>query len=291
MDDSGTTGKDRAAGVAARRTALARVPDVPRLPPTRELVLRALAHWMVQYRRTWRGTAVSSVLQPLGFLAAMGLGLGVLVDRGTGATSLSGVGYLQFLAPGLLAASAMQAAAFESTYPVMGAIKWNRQYHAMLASPLRVVDVLSGHLLFVAFRLTTNVAVFLALIWLFRAVDSPWAALMLPVAVLTGVAYATPIFAFAASQDNDSGFAMLFRFGIVPMFLFSGTFFPISQLPDWLQPVAWGVPLWHGVAECRELALGQATVAMSAVHVGYLLLWAVGGFLLAWRQFTRRLVT
>ena len=107
----------------------------------------------MQFRRTWRGTAISTFSTPLGFLAAMGLGLGLLVDNGPGASTLDGVSYLDFIAPGLLAASAMQMAPFESTYPVMGAIKWNRQYHAMLATPLRVVDVLAGHLLFIALRL------------------------------------------------------------------------------------------------------------------------------------------
>ena len=260
-------------------------------PGPTELVLRAFAYWMAQYRRTWRGTSISTVLEPLGFLAAMGLGLGLLVDRGTGSASLSGVDYLDFIAPGLLAATAMQTAAFESTYPVMGAIRWNKQYHGMLATPLRVVDVLAGHLLFVAFRLTITVTVFLAVMAIFGAVQSPWAVLAVPVAVLPGLAYAPGIFAFAATLEDNSGFAMLFRFGIMPMFLFSGTFFPVEQLPDWLEPVAWVVPLWHGVDLCRDLALGTPSPGSAAVHVGYLLLWVMGGFLFARRNFARALVT
>ena len=261
------------------------------LPSTPRLVLRAFGFWLTQYRRVWRGTAISTIVEPLGFLAAMGLGLGLLVDKGQGANTLDGVSYLEFIAPGLLAASAMQMTSFESTYPVMGAIKWNRQYHAMLATPLRVVDVLAGHLLFIVLRLFITTTVFLAIMVAFGAISSPWAVLCIPVGMLTGFAYAPAIFAFSATRENDSGFAMLFRFGIVPMFLFSGTFFPVSQLPDWLEPVAWAVPLWHGVDLCRSLALGTPGYGSALVHIGYLSLWAVVGFVVARSTFERRLVT
>jgi lipooligosaccharide transport system permease protein len=264
---------------------------VPPAPSTLSMVGRAFAYWLAQYRRTWRGTAISTVIQPLGFLAAIGLGLGSLVDSGSRASSLGGVSYLEFIAPGLLAAGAMQAAAFESTYPVMGSIKWHRTYHAQLATPLRSVDLLGGHLLFVVMRLSISATVFLAIMLAFGAISSPWAVLALPVAVLTGLAHATPIFAFAAKQDSDSGFAMLFRFGIMPMFLFSGTFFPVSQLPDVLEPVAYVTPLWNGVDLCRALALGQPDLTSALVHLGVLTAWAVVGFVVAARVFEKRLVT
>jgi len=275
----------------AQTTSTAQTGAPSPLPSTPVLVLRAFGFWLTQYRRVWRGTAISTVVEPLGFLAAMGLGLGLLVDQGPGASTLDGVSYLEFIAPGLLAASAMQMTAFESTYPVMGAIKWNRQYHAMLATPLRVVDVLAGHLLFIVLRLFITTTVFLVIMVAFGAISSPWAVLCIPVGMLTGLAYAPAIFAFSATRENDSGFAMLFRFGIVPMFLFSGTFFPVSQLPDWLEPVAWAVPLWHGVDLCRALALGTPGFGSALVHVGYLALWAVAGFVVARSTFERRLVT
>lgn len=265
--------------------------ELPPVPAAPEMMLRAFAYWMAQYRRTWRGSAFSTVLEPVGFLAALGLGLGVLIDRGSGSATLDGVGYLEFIAPGLLAATAMQAASFESTYPVLGAIKWNKQYHGMLATPLRVGDLLAGHLLFVAFRLTLTVTAFLVIMSLFGVIGSPWAVLALPAAVLTGMAYATAIFAFSATRDTHTGFAMLFRFGIMPMFLFSGTFFPVEQLPDAVEPVAWLVPLWHGVELCRDLALGTPGAGSALVHVGYLAAWAAVGTVLALRAFSRRLVT
>jgi lipooligosaccharide transport system permease protein len=282
-----------AAGVGDAGPTTTRAPTVhvPPAPSTLSMVGRAFAYWLAQYRRTWRGTAISTVIEPLGFLAAIGLGLGSLVDKGSGSSNLGGVSYLAFIAPGLLAAAAMQTASFESTYPVMGSIKWHRTYHAQLATPLRVVDLLAGHLLFVVMRLSISVTVFLAIMLAFGAIASPWAVLALPVAVLTGMAHATPIFGFAAKQDNDSGFAMLFRFGIVPMFLFSGTFFPVSQLPAVLQPIAYVTPLWNGVDLCRDLALGQPDLTSALVHVAVLGAWTVAGFVVAARVFEKRLVT
>jgi lipooligosaccharide transport system permease protein len=143
----------------------------------------------------------------------------------------------------------------------------------------------------VLMRLSISVTVFLAIMLAFGAIGSPWAILALPVAVLTGMAHSTPIFAFAAKQDNDSGFAMLFRFGIVPMFLFSGTFFPISQLPDVLRPIAYITPLWNGVDLCRDLSLGHPDLTSALAHLGVLAAWTVVGFVLAARTFQKRLVT
>ncbi len=266
-------------------------PELPAAPSTARLVGRAVDFWRVQFGRTWRGTWASTVLTPLGFLAAMGLGLGSIVDNGSGAATLGGVSYLDFIAPGLLAASIMQQASFESSYPVLGAIKWAKQYHAQLATPLRVRDALTGHLLWVAIRLSISAGVFLVVMGLFATLHSWWAVLCLPAAVLTGMAFVPGIFAYAATLDTDSGFALLFRVVIMPMFLFSGTFFPVSQLPDWLEPVAYAVPLWHGVDLCRDLALGTVSLLPALGHVGYLLLWAGAGYAVALRTFTRRLHT
>jgi lipooligosaccharide transport system permease protein len=235
---------------------------------------------------------MSSVLNPLLFLAALGLGLGSIVDQNAHATaSLGGFSYLVFLAPGLLASSAMQAGATESTYPVMGAFKWQRTYLAMVAAPLEVSDVVIGHLAFMALRIAATSVAFFAVIAVFGAVQSPWAIFAIPAAVLTGMAFACPIAAYAATRDTDGGFAPLMRFVIVPMFLFSGTFFPISQLPTLLQPIAYVTPLWHGVALCRGLALGTATLVGVVVHTAYLAAFVVVGYRTALVTYRRKLVT
>jgi lipooligosaccharide transport system permease protein len=254
--------------------------------------LRSLEYWAYQYKRTWRGTLVSSVLSPVLYLAAMGVGLGSLVDKsGRAGHHLGGIHYLPFLAPGLLAAAAMQTAATESSWPVLGAIKWIRTYHAMLATPLRVWDVLTGHLAWMALRLTTTVTVFLCVIALFGATTSWTAVLTVPAGVLTGLAFAAPIAAFAATQENETYFNAIFRFMVIPMFLFSGTFFPVSQLPVVLRAIAYATPLWHGVDLCRTLALGRAPLGRSVLHVAYLLAWVVAGVIAGASAFRRRLVS
>jgi lipooligosaccharide transport system permease protein len=256
-----------------------------------DTALRAFSYWMVSYRRTWRGSIVSSLLVPLLFLAAMGYGLGSYVDADGGSAALGGQTYLQFLAPGLLAATAMQTASFESAYPVMGGWKWFKTYYAMQASPLSVVDILGGHLLFVAFRVFTTCLVYLAVIAAFGAVSSPWGVLTVVAGLLTGMSIAAPTFAMAMASDRDTILSMYFRFAILPMFLFSGAFFPVSQLPAVVQPVAYATPLWHGVHLARLFAYGDLSWGWIALHVAYLCCWtAVGGWLAA-RAFRRRLVT
>jgi lipooligosaccharide transport system permease protein len=250
--------------------------------------VRQLRFWLTDYRRTWRGSIYSSVLNPLLFLGAMGLGLGRLVDQ-HGTASLGGVSYLTFLAPGLLAAAAMQTGVGESTYPVLASVKWVKTYQAAVSSPLRPADVYRGHLLFATLRLTMNCGIFIAVAALFRAFDSAWILAALPVAVLTGLAFAAPIEAWAITRTKDSSFAVIYRFGMIPLFLFSGIFFPITGLPAWIRPVAYVTPLWHGVALCRALSLGTATLGGALVHVGYLAALAAAGIAAAHRTYRRRL--
>jgi lipooligosaccharide transport system permease protein len=242
------------------------------------LAVRALRFWLVNYRRTWRGSIYTSVASPVLYLGAMGLGLGTLVDQ-HGTARLGGVSYLAFLAPGLLAATSMQSAMNESTFPVMAAVKWLKTYQAAVATPLRPRDLFRGHLLFTALRTLMNSVIFLGVMAAFGAA--------LPVCVLTGLAFATPIEAWAITRNKDTSFSLLIRFGMIPLFLFSGTFFPVTQLPGWLQPVAYATPLWHGVALCRSLSLGTATLGASLGHVAYLVALAVAG-LLAGQHFYRR---
>ncbi|HVA85785.1 MAG TPA: ABC transporter permease [Candidatus Saccharimonadales bacterium] len=258
---------------------------------TTPTALRVYEHQALVYRRTFRGSLISSFLNPILYLAAMGIGLGTYVDRNGagGAAALGGLSYLVFIAPGLLAATAMQAAAGESTWVVMGAIKWDRTYDAMLATPIRVRDLVVGHLAWVTTRLLMVCAVFLLVMGAFGAAVWPSAILAIPAGVLTGLAFAAPITAFSATMDNDAGFNALFRFGIVPLFLFSGTFFPVSQLPELLRPLAYATPLYHGVELCRELALGRVDVTSVLVHVGYLVALAAVGTWLAARAYQRRL--
>ena len=250
---------------------------------------RVLEHNLMVYRRVWHGSVLGSLLSPVLFLAAMGIGLGGYVNRG-GAGALGGVSYLAFLAPGLLAAQAMQTAAFETTYPIMGKIVWDKLYDAMLATPLTVRDLLAGELEWLVVRLTIVCSAFLGVAIAFGAVRLPLGLLALPVAVLTGLGFAAPIMAFSATQRQDSAFNVIFRFGITPLFLLSGTFFPLDRLPTVIQPLAYLTPLYHGVALARALTLGSIDPAGAAGHVAALLAFVAGGWVLAAISFRRRLV-
>ena len=255
---------------------------------TWSFAVREFRYWLTNYRRTWRGSIYTSFLSPVLYLGAMGLGLGKLVDA-HGTARLGGVSYLAFLAPGLLAAAAMQSGIEESTYPVLGSVKWRRTYYAAAASPLRPADIFHGHLLFTIMRLAMNSAIFLLVMAAFGAITSPWVLAAVPVAVLTGLAFAAPIEAWAITVSKDTSFALVFRFGMIPLFLFSGTFFPVTQLPVWIRPLAYATPLWHGVALCRSLSLGTATLGGALVHVGYLTALAAVSIVVGNRTYRRRL--
>ena len=246
------------------------------------------AHWLVKYRRVWFGSVITSFLSPLLYLAGMGIGLGMLVDRGSG--GIDGVPYVVFVAPGVLAATTLQVAAGETTFSVMGSIKWDRTYHGMLATPLGVRDVVTGHLAYVLVRLGMAAVVVFGVAAALGTVRSWWGLLAVPVAVLGGLAFASCCYAYSARLTNDRGLALVFRFVVMPMTLFSGTFFPVEQLPVWLQPVAWLTPLWHAVDASRSLFLGTATPGGVLLHVAYLALWAGGGYLASVRVLARRMV-
>jgi lipooligosaccharide transport system permease protein len=134
-------------------------------------------------------------------------------------------------------------------------------------------------------------AVYLAVLWGFGAIRSPLALVALPVAVLLGLAFTAPVSAYSAHVESDNGLTVLFRFGVTPMFLFSGTFFPLSRLPQGIREVAYATPLWHGVDLMRHLTLGTATFWPSVGHAAYLAAWGAAGLFLAHRAYTRRLVT
>lgn len=256
----------------------------PQAPPA----WRSLRYWGYQYKRTWRGSITTSFLYPVLYLSSMGVGLGSLINQHAG--HVDHVRYLVFIAPGLLASTAMQIGSNEATYPVMGAIKWMRTYYAMLATPLRVIDVLVGHLAWIAVRVLTVSAIYVGVMAAFGTVVSPLVVLAVPAAVLTGVAFAAPIAAFAATQDKDTVFSTIYRLALVPLFLFSGTFYPVTQLPVGLQYVAYATPLYHGVALCRDLTLGQIHPLLDVVHCAYLLAVALAGFLAARATYSRRLI-
>lgn len=264
--------------------------------PARPAAWRAvLGYWMLRYRRIWPSTVVSSFLAPLLYLAGLGYGLGSILDTARG-TAIEGVTYVGFVATGLVAAQTMMNGSAEATYNVLAPIKWTHTYFAMLATPIRVVDLVRGQLTYILFRLTTTALAFTGVATILGAMGGWWVPAVVVVAVLTGMGFATCTFAYAAGiSDGGQGFNVLQRFIIMPMFLFSGTFFPLEQLPAGLQALAWASPLTHAVALTRAFGLGPDSPMWLptwrfVVHLAVLTAFVVVGYLLSVRRMRARLV-
>lgn len=241
------------------------------------------------YRRTWRGSVISTFMNPILYLLAMGLGLGSLVDAGGGSVQLE-FDYLNFLAPGLLAAATMMTATGESLYPVMSGMKWVKSYQDALATPITTRDLVVGHFGWVTLRVLFTSVVFTGVMVVFGTIEAKIALLVIPPSVVGGLAFAGPISAYAAQLDNETGLSAVFRFVVTPLFLFSGTFFPIQQLPDWMQPVAYVTPLWHAVETTRAVALGIDTAWAPVIHYAVMVAFLLIGAVIANHFFHKRLV-
>jgi len=270
--------------------ALAR-PAAGRAPGRLGGALLVVEHHWTWYRRNWRSTAVSSILQPLLFLLAFGVGFGALIDgTGRAAQATGGVDYLVWLAPALLCVSAVQTAVFDSTYPVLSGFKWQRHYLAMTATPVSPAQVVAGHLSWLSVRIAGSGAIYVAVIAVFGGVRSPGIAASLLAAVLAGAATAALVTAFTAGvSDEGTAFTVLFRLVLIPMTLFSGTFFPVANLPAWVRPVSWCSPLWHGTELARAAVLGTGSAPAVLGHVAYLAVLLAAGTAVAVRRFRRRL--
>jgi lipooligosaccharide transport system permease protein len=254
--------------------------------------LRYAESEVIAYRRTWRGTVITSFVNPVFFLVAMGVGLGKLVDEGTG-QALS-IPFLTFVASGLMAANAMQNGAGDGSFPVMAGILWRKNFFGTITTPLGPADIIWGRLIWGVGRLAFVLVVFAVIAVLFGALEIGPALTAIPPALLTGVAFTTTITAWTLTQKDGRSLSTLFRFAIVPLFLFSGTFFPISQLPDWLESVAYVTPLFHGVELVRKFALpgvdeSIVTAVPAWVHFAYLLVMAVAGLYLSMRLLNKRI--
>ncbi|MFT4295230.1 MAG: ABC transporter permease [Micropruina sp.] len=251
--------------------------------------------WLyAEYRLTSMRAYLQTILiraigLPLLYLFSMGLGLGALVNAGAG--GVDGVSYLVFVGPALLVSSVVMEASGEFSYPVMAGFKWQKHYFAAAASPVAPGQVAVGEVVAVGLRFIPEALLFWLALVGFGAVTSPASVLMVLIAPLAALAFGAPLMAFAATQtDEGSQFAFIQRFVVMPMFLFAGTFFPISAMPGYLQWIGWISPMWHGTQLARVVGFGMANPWwLTALHVVVLLGAAVGGTWLAARLFARRL--
>jgi lipooligosaccharide transport system permease protein len=240
------------------------------------------------YRASWRATITTAFLNPLFFLLSIGVLLGGVIDERQ--PDLGGLTYLEFVAPGLLAATAMQIGTNEGSFPVMAGIRWARTYHGVVTTPVSVAELFTGLLGWVGLRVAVAGAIFTAVAAAVGAFSSPLAVLAPGAALLCGLAFAAPLAAIAAYAEDSQLLTGIFRFAILPLFLFSGAFFPTEQLPDWLEPVAWATPVWHGVSLSRDLAAGDVETLAALGHVAVMLAFVLAGSLVAVRVLNDRLL-
>jgi lipooligosaccharide transport system permease protein len=245
--------------------------------------------------RCWRRYVVSSLAEavgtPLLYLLALGVGLGSLIDSGPDSAALGGLRYLDYIAPALLVAAAIQIGVGESSYPAYSRFKWSRVFWGVTATPVTPGQVCEGEVLFIATRMLAGSTLYYLVLLAFDAAGGPAGVLMIPIAIPTGLSCAVWVLALGARIRSEGGaFNMLFRFVLIPMTLFSGSFFPITQLPLAIRWLAWISPLWHGNELARGVALGGLGPWAAIGHLGYLLAVLVVGLLVARRCYRSRLV-
>ncbi len=250
------------------------------------LVFRALERELLVWRRTWRGSVFTAFVQPLLFLGAMGLGLGGLVDERT--TGVGGLRYVEFVAPGLLVASAMLSVAGDALWGVMAGVKWMGQFRSMVHTAVAPGDVFAGRAMAAGVRAGVAAAAFLFVAALLGGVTSWWAPLAVPIAVLLAVMTSAVLSSYSVGREGDQTFSLIMRLGIIPLFLFSGTFFPVSQLPDGIEPLAWLSPLWHA-AEAARMATAGGIEPVILVHIGVLVAITAAVTPIGIRAFEKRL--
>nr|WP_274637766.1 ABC transporter permease [Microbacterium bovistercoris] len=254
---------------------------------------------MLRAMRAYGWTIVVGALgQPLVYLFGLAIGLAALIQQDIPVGDGRSVSYLVFVAPALLMTATISVASEEFTYPVMAGFKWRRYFYGFNASPLSSPQIANGVTLAASARMLFAAAAYYLFIWVFGAVfplmtvpapATGW--ISIPVGMLAGLSFGMPLMAYAASLEEDKGqFALVQRFVFMPMFLFSGTFYPLQVLPVWLQWIGWISPLWHATELGRMATFGGPVDAlMLVVHLAYLLVLTVGGYLLVRRAFTRRL--
>lgn len=250
-----------------------------------------MAEHMFRQMRNWLlSIGAYSIGSPLAYLFAMGIGLASLVNSSTN-SQFSGVSYQTFIAPALVASTALMSAAGDFMFPVMAGFRWRRTYYGPHASPLVPEQIAKGHIVSTFIRILLPTAVYYLIVVLFQAAPSPWGWFSVLTATLASMSFGLPLMAWVATLKTDSGqFAMVQRFIITPLFLFSGTFFPLTQLPWFLQWIGWISPLWHATELGRVLSFGYSEPAwLTIVHLAYLLILAWLGWVLAQRVFAKRL--
>lgn len=237
----------------------------------------------IVFKKTWLANIMFNFIEPLLYLGALGFGLGVFVK------DIDGLPYINWVAPGLIASSAMWATASECTYDSFMRMKFQKTYHAIIATPINLDEVIVGEMLFGTFKSVLYGGVIMLVLLALGLIPSLWALLVLPVLVLAGLAIAEMAITWTGLVPNMESFSYFFTLIITPMFLFSGVFFPLEGLPAFVQALAWFMPLYHVVELTRSLVLGRVNSDL-LYHVLWLVAFIVLIFKLPLYLMRRRLI-
>ena len=259
---------------------------------------RRFAFWGVAEHMVWlywryRATLLTSAIgEPVLYLLGMGLGLGVLVSQGSG-TGIEGVNYVEFLAPALLVSAAIMVGVEESTYQILGGTQWeSKRFFTIYQAAVSPGQLALGVLLAIQMRVMAVASIYMAVMLLFGVVPQPLLGLlMVPVAGLGALAFGAPVAGYFAGLEREGGRANLVRrFVLMPLVLFSGVYYPLTVLPQYIQWIGWISPVWHSSQLARSLSFGlDEPLWLTLVHVLYLLALAAAGALWLVRSLTRKL--
>jgi len=232
-----------------------------------------------------------AIANPVLYLISIGLGVGAYIDKNTGGMGVDGVSYITFLAPALLATAAIQGAIDESVYPTLEGFKWNKTFFSMNATPLSGNHIAMGVFFNSLIRVIFTAVIYWLVMLAFGVLESPRAWLAIFTAVMAGAAFGALMQALAGMLENeDIFFTVLGRFVIMPLFLFSGTFYPLTNMPIYLQWIGWISPLWHATELGRWLSYGhEISSQMLYVHFIFLNSLLIIGIIASRRIFTKRL--
>jgi lipooligosaccharide transport system permease protein len=232
-----------------------------------------------------------AIANPVLYLVSIGLGVGAYIDKNTGGMGVDGVSYITFLAPALLATAAIQGAIDESVYPTLEGFKWNKIFFSMNSTPLSGNHIAMGVFLNSLIRVIFTAIIYWFVMLAFGVLESPRAWLAIFTAVMAGAAFGALMQALAGMLENeDIFFTVLQRFVIMPLFLFSGTFYPLTNMPIFLQWIGWISPLWHATELGRWLTYGhEISTLMLYTHFIFLNALLLVGIIASRRIFTRRL--
>ena len=252
-----------------------------------------VAEYRIRQMSKWLGAIISvSFGNPIIYLLAIGIGVGSLVDSNTGGNGIYGVSYITFLAPALLATAAIQAAMDETSFPTLEGFVWNKSFFGMNSTQLTAGQIVNGIMIAAFVRAFLTSAAYLVVLWVFGAVTLAAMPLLFLVASFAGMSFGALMLAATSFVKEDDGFfAIVARFIVAPMFLFSGTFYPLEQMPIFLQWIGWISPLWHSTNFARSVSFGLEVPGwLMIVHVSFLVISLVAGMIIARRQFASRLL-